>query len=117
MSMSLIKNPYHHHTINLGGQVPDKDAPLPPLSTPASQDVFIEPFPEEAKAGGVWGTGTLHFESICQAQESAGDANWGPFEDEEGWQLAEWLIRNICQKQTDAYLRLPIVSQTAELRC
>ena len=110
-----IPSPHHQPRRPTVEEVPDEDAPLPPLSTPASHAVFVEPFPEEGKARAVWGTGTLHFESICHAQESAGDAKWGPFEDEEEWQLAKWLISNVSKKQTDAYLRLPIVSQTAQL--
>ena len=34
----------------------------------------------------------------------------GPFEDEDEWQLAKRLIQNIGQKQTDVFLKLPIVS-------
>ena len=32
----------------------------------------------------------------------------GPFEDEEEWQLAEWLIQNVSQRQMDNFLKLPI---------
>ncbi|KAG1883131.1 hypothetical protein F4604DRAFT_1576473 [Suillus subluteus] len=35
---------------------------------------------------------------------------WGPFKDEEEWQLAKWLIQNAGQNQTDQFLKLPIVS-------
>ena len=39
-----------------------------------------------------------------------GGSHWGPFEDEDEWQLAEWLIRYVSQKQTDTFLKLLIVS-------
>ncbi len=35
---------------------------------------------------------------------------WGPFADEDEWQLAEWLLKNVGQMQADAFLKLPIVS-------
>ncbi|KAG1872229.1 hypothetical protein F4604DRAFT_1881036 [Suillus subluteus] len=35
---------------------------------------------------------------------------WGPFKDEEEWQLAKWLIQNVGQNQTDKFLKLPIIT-------
>jgi hypothetical protein len=57
---------------------------------------FVEQYPADAKVGAAM----PNFESIHGAQEAAGDGIWGPFEDEK-WQLAEWLIENVGQKQTD----------------
>ncbi|KAJ7186196.1 hypothetical protein C8R46DRAFT_983014 [Mycena filopes] len=37
---------------------------------------------------------------------------FGPFRDEEEWDLARWLMKNVNQTGTDEYLRLPIVSAT-----
>ena len=71
---------------------------------------YIEIFPEEYLAGATWGRGKPLFESLDEEQKSKGGSRWTPFEDEDEWQLAEWLIRNVGQKQTDAFLRLPIVS-------
>ncbi|KAF8874590.1 hypothetical protein BD779DRAFT_1613547 [Infundibulicybe gibba] len=65
---------------------------------------FVEECPAEWKAGAAWGHATPSFEKIRQANEN----QWGPFEDEEEWKLAEWLSHNVGQKQTDAYLKLPI---------
>jgi hypothetical protein len=97
-------------------EVPDEEAPLPPSTEPTRKEaVFVESFPEEAKAGAAWRTGISQFTSIHRTQEAAGDGKWGPFEDEDEWQLAEWLIKNVGQKQTDTYLKLPIVSQTVML--
>jgi hypothetical protein len=71
---------------------------------------FIEHFPEEYKAGATWGQCKPLFESLDEERKRAGASRWAPFEDEDEWQLAEWLIRNVGQKQTDAFLKLPIVS-------
>jgi hypothetical protein len=77
---------------------------------PAKPDVtFVEGYPKEAYAGGVYEQADPKFEQIKQAEMAEGDHRWGPFADEDEWELAEWLIHNVGQKQTDAFLKLPIV--------
>jgi hypothetical protein len=71
---------------------------------------YIEIFPDEYLAGATWGRCKPLFESLNEEQKRAGGNRWAPFEDEDEWQLAEWLIRNVGQKQTDTFLKLPIVS-------
>jgi len=70
---------------------------------------YIENFPEQYMAGATWGKGKPLFEYLVTEQNKEGGSRWAPFEDEDEWQLAEWLIRNVGQKQTDAFLKLPIV--------
>jgi hypothetical protein len=72
--------------------------------------LYFEYFPEEHMAGATWGRCKPLFESIVEEQKNLGGSRWAPFEDEEEWQLAEWLIQNVGQKQTDAFLKLCIVS-------
>jgi len=81
-------------------EVPDKE------TYPESH---IEYFPEDRKAGAGWGYDVPLFECIRREQEESGTLWWGPFDSEEEWELAEWLIRNVGQKQTDTFLKLPIV--------
>jgi hypothetical protein len=71
---------------------------------------YIENFPEEHLAGATWGRCKPMFESLDEEQKRLGGSRWAPFKDEEEWQLAEWLIQNVGQKQTDIFLKLPIVS-------
>lgn len=71
---------------------------------------YIEYFPEENRAGATWGHSKPLFECLDEEQKKVGGSRWAPFEDEEEWQLAEWLIQNVGQKQTDIFLKLPIVS-------
>jgi len=71
---------------------------------------YIEEFPDSFGAGSVWGEDVPFFEKIRLCQEEDGSSQWGPFKDKEEWELAEWLIRNVGQKQTDAFLNLNIVS-------
>jgi hypothetical protein len=71
---------------------------------------YIEYFPQEYMAGATWGRCKPLFESVDEEQKRVGGSCWAPFEDEDEWQLAEWLIRNVGQKQTDTFLKLSIVS-------
>jgi hypothetical protein len=86
--------------------------PQPATEVPNNEDSgrYIENFLEEYLADATWGRCKPLFESIEEEQKRAGRSCWAPFEDEDEWQLAEWLIRNIGQKQTDTFLKLPIVS-------
>lgn len=77
---------------------------------------YIEDFPAEFKAGAVWGVDQPSFESIKQTQEENGTSRCGPFKNEEEWELAEWLIRNVGKKQADVFLKLPIVCNPVDRR-
>ncbi|KAG2113682.1 hypothetical protein DEU56DRAFT_874333 [Suillus clintonianus] len=48
-------------------------------------------------------------------QLEADGAQWGPFDDEEEWELAKWLIQNVGQNQTDKFLKLPIIQNHAQV--
>jgi len=71
---------------------------------------YVENFPEECLAGATWGRCKPLFESLDDERLRDGRSRWAPFDDEDEWQLAEWLIRNVGQRQTDTFLKLPIVS-------
>ena len=70
---------------------------------------YIKNFPEENMAGTTWGQSKPLFECIDDNQKREGGSRWGPFEDEDKWQLADWLIQNVSQRQMDNFLKLPIV--------
>jgi hypothetical protein len=105
---------------NLPQQPPPPPQHVPqPLPLHAAVDVpnddrtsgrYIENFPEEFRAGATWGRCKSLFECLDEEHKFVGGSRWAPFEDEEEWRLAEWLIRNVGQKQTDSFLKLPIVS-------
>ncbi|KAG2363978.1 hypothetical protein BDR07DRAFT_1280969 [Suillus spraguei] len=53
---------------------------------------------------------------IRHAQETSNDEGvWGPFKDEEEWQLAKWLIQNVGQNQMDKFLKLPIIQNHTDI--
>ena len=96
--------------------IPPPPPPQPPQPDVPQEDVpdndsrYIEKFPEEYLAGATWGDCKPLYEYLDEEQKREGGSHWGPFEDEDEWQLAEWLIQNVGQKQTDIFLKLPIVS-------
>jgi hypothetical protein len=115
-----------HDLVDARGSQPDTITPPGPEAQPARPQhqratvenadnegeesaYFIEEFPANFGTGTVWGEEILFFEKLQQKQEKNGTSKWGPFKDQDEWELGEWLIRNIGQKQTDAFLNLNIV--------
>jgi hypothetical protein len=77
--------------------------------TPESGHYFEE-YPTERKAGAAWGKDQPSFVRIQREQQENGTSKWGPFKDQDEWELAQWLSKNVGQKQTDTFLKLNIVS-------
>ena len=71
---------------------------------------YFEEYPSDRKAGAAWGKDQPLFERIQKEQQENHTSKWGPFKDQDEWELAEWLSKNVGQKQTDAFLKLNIVS-------
>jgi hypothetical protein len=71
---------------------------------------YFEEYPTERKAGAAWGKDQPSFVQIQREQQENSTSKWGSFKDQEEWELAEWLSKNVGQKQTDAFLKLNIVS-------
>ena len=71
---------------------------------------YIQEFPTDKGAGAVWGEDIPFFEKLRREQVLDQSSRWGPFEDEDEWELARWLIRNSGQNQTNALLDLKIVT-------
>ncbi|KAJ7646307.1 hypothetical protein DFH06DRAFT_1270854 [Mycena polygramma] len=51
------------------------------------------------------------FEHIRDDQILTGCEVLGPYADEEEWELAKWLIKNVGHNQTESFLKLPIVTE------
>jgi hypothetical protein len=74
-----------------------------------STSFYIKDFPEDLGVGAVWGEDVPFFEKLRREQEENGSSQWGPFADQEEWELAMWLIRNVGHNQIDAFSNLNIV--------
>jgi hypothetical protein len=69
---------------------------------------WIEPFPKPA--GTKKGKAMSEFEKLREMQKDEGDKPWAPFESEEEWELARWMMTSgTSRKKMDALLKLDMV--------
>lgn len=78
------------------------------VDDPRSQNRFTEKFP--GRVASTIRVEKTQFEKWSETQNEKGESPWAPFEDQEEWDLAQWLIKTVGQKSIDEYLKLPIVS-------
>ena len=103
--------------------IPNTEHPDPPQRDPVPDEetqkprYYFEDYPAERKAGAAWGKDQPLFVKLKRVQEENGTSKWGPFEDQDEWELAEWLSKNAGQKQTNEFLKLNIVSTYSLLEC
>lgn len=76
---------------------------------------FVESFPEDRNAGVPTSREKVQtkFEKLRDEMLELGggeDRIWEPFDDQEDWELAEWLVKSVGQTSIDEFLKLPIVS-------
>lgn len=81
--------------------VPDEDG------YPLSYHVDID---EKYRAGGYKGVSRTTFDRIRDDQLLRNGEVWGPFKDEQEWELGKWLIKNVGRNQADEFLKLATVS-------
>jgi hypothetical protein len=65
---------------------------------------------DEGHAANVSGSAKTAFESMKDSQDASGQGAYAPFKDRGEWELAAWLVKNVNQRGTDEFLKLPIVS-------
>ena len=70
-------------------------------------DRFVESYPGPAGEG--LRKSKTRYEAWFENQEREGKNSWDPFASEEEWALTMWLLKNVGQKSTDQFLKLPIV--------
>ena len=79
------------------------------VDDPRKQTRYKVQYP--GRAAEVLGKGKTQFELWQVEQDSRGESKWAPFESQDEWDLAQWLMKNVGQKSIDEYLKLPIVSR------
>ncbi|KAJ7148839.1 hypothetical protein C8R46DRAFT_1310948 [Mycena filopes] len=68
---------------------------------------WIQPFPESYEAGAILRRCDTQFEKIREQQRKDGRAPWYPFESEDEWEMARWLMTSgLSQEKVDEYLKL-----------
>lgn len=79
-------------------EVPDETAEYP-------RGCYLRSFPGEKSAGLTYGEAKLPFQAIHDEQVLQGADIFGPFESEEEWDLAKWLIKNVGHTQAEKFLK------------
>ncbi|KAJ7495743.1 hypothetical protein B0H11DRAFT_1910488 [Mycena galericulata] len=73
---------------------------------------WVQDFPDDMEAGVPLGKCQTCFEKLREQQTEGGHAPWYPFESEDEWDLARWLMTSgLSQKKTDEYLKLKSVRE------
>ncbi|THH17858.1 hypothetical protein EUX98_g9049 [Antrodiella citrinella] len=72
---------------------------------------FTALFPAAARAG--WPVSTEKYATSFEMYQEANEGLYGPFEDEDDWELGRFLMDNLGQKKTDEFLRLHKVKDGA----
>ncbi|GBE83180.1 hypothetical protein SCP_0502270 [Sparassis crispa] len=55
--------------------------------------------------------GQMVFATYHERVHEANASEYAPFKDQEEWELAEWLMKNLGQNRIDEYLALPIMQK------
>ncbi|KAH7918952.1 hypothetical protein BV22DRAFT_1108238 [Leucogyrophana mollusca] len=71
---------------------------------------FMEEFP--GAVGDVLGTGKTVFECLKEAELVDDENKWAPFRNEDEWELAQFLMKNVSQNKIKEFLKLPIAKQS-----
>ena len=84
----------------ISAEEPDKDAEqlwvmVEDVNNEDEEDEWAHTFPEASCAGTPCGHSRTLFEIICDDQVLCGAEVLGPFESDEEWKLAKWLIKNV----------------------
>ncbi|KII83453.1 hypothetical protein PLICRDRAFT_85659, partial [Plicaturopsis crispa FD-325 SS-3] len=66
--------------------------------------------------GETFGASKTSFETIRDEQVLRGAEIWGPFVNEEEWDLAKWLMLNVGHNQAEAFLKMPIAGTYIRLQ-
>jgi hypothetical protein len=75
---------------------------------------YVNEFPTRAEE---FGDGKTAFEQIFEEQRAKGESPWAPFADKDEWELARWLVKNVNQRATEEFLKMPGVSVSTDKSC
>lgn len=102
-------------------EVEDEDAPpskrarveeVADQDAPGAARTARYPVPYPGRAGEALDKQETMFHKMQEDQKLDGDEEnpWAPFDNQDEWELARWLMKNVGQKKTNEFLQLPIVS-------
>ncbi|KAJ7749142.1 hypothetical protein B0H16DRAFT_1847253 [Mycena metata] len=107
---------YVPQDLDAGGdtELPTQEGPVathpPTIEEVVDEDfLYFQDCPAEHQAGATFGKGPTTFQAIRDDQVLRGAEVLGPFESDDEWELAKWLIKNVGHNQMEAFLKLPII--------
>ncbi|KAJ7170292.1 hypothetical protein C8R43DRAFT_1120723 [Mycena crocata] len=75
-------------------------------------DGWTQDFPEDQRAGAILEECCTQFEKIREGQKDAKQEPWYPFESQDEWELAQWLMTSgLSQAKREEYLKLKAVRE------
>ncbi|KAF8870084.1 hypothetical protein BD779DRAFT_1456037 [Infundibulicybe gibba] len=77
------------------------------IDAPPKLQRYIEPFPRPVATPVRTSKEKTKFEILLENQIRNGTDQWAPFANQEEWELAVWLMKNVGQTSTDEFLKLP----------
>ncbi|KAI6037388.1 hypothetical protein BKA83DRAFT_4120872 [Pisolithus microcarpus] len=76
----------------------------------ANGGCFVEQY--TGAAAHILGSWPTVFEDMENAENTSGGSQWAPFQNEEEWELAHFLMKNVGQMKIDDFLKLSLVHQS-----
>ncbi|KAL0951815.1 hypothetical protein HGRIS_008482 [Hohenbuehelia grisea] len=92
--------------------MPPRIAQVPVIDS--SRQYWRRDSPADRLAGASGGSSKTPFQRIRDDQILKGAEILGPFKDDDEWELAKWLIKNVGHNQAEAFLKLPIITNRAK---
>jgi len=86
------------------GPPPKRAASSGSLPGSASRGRFVYDCPERYRAGEAKASMLTEFEKLKASQEKDQLSEWAPFESEEEWEVAEWLMSSVNQGNADRFI-------------
>ncbi|KAF8143444.1 hypothetical protein K438DRAFT_1911066 [Mycena galopus ATCC 62051] len=101
------------------GSLPPADLPRPPKRPRATveevedeDNIWIQDFPEKSGAGKRGAECETPFEKHFREQKDEGHEPWHPFQSEDEWNLAQWLMTSgVSQSKRDEFLKLKVIRE------
>lgn len=78
---------------------------------------YVENVPQANSAGATFSRSRTSFDLIRDDQVLHGAEILGPFKNDDEWQLAKWLIKNVGHNAADEFLKLAVVSSLCFVTC
>ncbi|KAH9953771.1 hypothetical protein BGW80DRAFT_1191841 [Lactifluus volemus] len=107
----------------------DDDSEVPPIATSTDEgpiddgdeavrnDEYIQPFHAQYDAGACWVPPDGQLPKFHEIRQRQGENLYAPFQGKDDWDLGKWLVKTVGQKQTEVFLKLPVIDALPTQGC